>query len=180
MSSASPLPPATRARLLALTVALCLVADRLTKLAARAWLDPARPLNGWLGLWRFEYIENAGSFLSLGAGLPAATRFWLWILGVGALLLALLYFALTAPTLPRSVLLALALIIGGGLGNWIDRWLHAGRVVDFVSVGIGPVRTGIFNVADLAIMLGIGWLLVYEVYSPKHAARPPSTPASPQ
>lgn len=170
MNSASPMTTAIRVRLLALTVSLCLVVDQLTKLAARAWLDPARPLNGWLGLWRFEYIENPGSFLSLGAGLPATTRFWLWILGVGALLLALLYVALTTPTLPRSVLLTLALIIGGGLGNWIDRWLHAGRVVDFVSVGIGPVHTGIFNVADLAIMLGIGWLLVYEIHSQRRAA----------
>lgn len=171
MNPASPMTTTTRVRLLALTVALCLVADRLAKLTARAWLEPAQPLNGWLGLWRFEYTENAGSFLSLGAGLPATARFWLWILGVGALLLALLTFALTAPALPRSELLALALIIGGGLGNWIDRWLHEGRVVDFVSVGIGSLRTGIFNVADLAIMTGIGWLLVYEVYSQRRAAR---------
>jgi len=51
-------------------------------------------------------------------------------------------------------LLGVALIVAGGASNWIDR-LVIGSVVDFLNVGIGPVRTGIFNVADVAIMLGV-------------------------
>ena len=43
----------------------------------------------------------------------------------------------------------------GGASNWIDRVMH-GSVIDFMNVGIGPFRTGIFNVADMAIMLGTG------------------------
>jgi signal peptidase II len=57
-------------------------------------------------------------------------------------------------------LAALGLIVGGGLGNWIDRILHDGNVTDFVSVGLGPLRTGIFNFADVAVMAGMLWLLV--------------------
>jgi signal peptidase II len=43
--------------------------------------------------------------------------------------------------------------VAGGASNWIDRAVR-GSVVDFMNVGIGPVRTGVFNVADVAIMLG--------------------------
>jgi signal peptidase II len=50
--------------------------------------------------------------------------------------------------------LGLALLTGGGLGNWLDRLLHSGAVVDFVSLGLGSLRTGIFNVADVAIVAG--------------------------
>ena len=51
----------------------------------------------------------------------------------------------------------LTLLIAGGLGNLIDRLVY-GYVTDFLNVGIGSLRTGIFNVADMAIMLGVGLL----------------------
>jgi signal peptidase II len=47
----------------------------------------------------------------------------------------------------------LALFVSGGASNWIDRVVR-GSVVDFMHVGVGPVRTGVFNVADVAIMVG--------------------------
>jgi signal peptidase II len=47
----------------------------------------------------------------------------------------------------------LALIVGGGVGNLIDR-LNAGVVRDFIDIGIGSIRTGVFNLADLAITVG--------------------------
>jgi hypothetical protein len=55
--------------------------------------------------------------------------------------------------------LGLVLFAAGGFSNWIDRVLQ-GRVIDFLNVGIGPLRTGVFNVADMAIMLGVGLLAV--------------------
>ncbi len=51
--------------------------------------------------------------------------------------------------------LALSLMCAGGIGNVIDRWTY-GFAVDFLNIGIGPVRTGIFNVADLALT---DWML---------------------
>ena len=50
------------------------------------------------------------------------------------------------------------LFLAGGASNWVDRLVH-GRVVDFLNLGIGPLRTGVFNVADVAIMAGLGLLL---------------------
>jgi signal peptidase II len=55
---------------------------------------------------------------------------------------------------------ALALLVGGGASNWIDRLANEGRVVDFMILGIGSLRTGVFNVADVAIMVGAGLLIV--------------------
>ena len=69
-----------------------------------------------------------------------------------------LYFARSARA-SRSQLAALAVLCGGGLGNWLDRVLHDGAVTDFVSLGFGHFRTGIFNLADLAIIAGIFWLI---------------------
>ena len=54
-----------------------------------------------------------------------------------------------------SAELGLVLFIAGGASNWIDRVLR-GSVVDFLNVGIGPLRTGVFNMSDVAIMVGAG------------------------
>ena len=58
-------------------------------------------------------------------------------------------------TVSASALAALGLVVGGGLGNWLDRVRGAGAVTDFVSLGVGGLRTGIFNVADVAIVAGV-------------------------
>jgi signal peptidase II len=65
---------------------------------------------------------------------------------------------------PRRALLGVALFVAGGASNLVDRIAY-GMVIDFMNVGIGSLRTGIFNVADMAIMLGAG-ILVLESYRP--------------
>jgi signal peptidase II len=55
--------------------------------------------------------------------------------------------------------IAAALVCGGGLGNLIDRFSQHGYVTDFLNLGIGSVRTGIFNVADFALLFGLGMLV---------------------
>ena len=74
----------------------------------------------------------------------------------------------------RAQWLALALVSGGGIGNWLDRVLHDGAVTDFVSIGVGSLRTGVFNLADLAVVAGVCLLLV----STGHAAEEPGELAS--
>ncbi|MGZ7078065.1 MAG: signal peptidase II, partial [Thermoanaerobaculia bacterium] len=55
---------------------------------------------------------------------------------------------------------AVAMIGGGGVGNLIDRLTRGGRVTDFLFMQIGPLHTGVFNVADMAITIGVTWLFV--------------------
>ena len=64
-------------------------------------------------------------------------------------------------------ILAISLSIAGGVGNLIDRILHDGTVVDFLNVGIGRIRTGIFNIADVAIMGGAVLLIFTTIFKQK-------------
>jgi signal peptidase II len=66
---------------------------------------------------------------------------------------------LFGPVLSRLKIVSLSLIAGGGFSNLIDRIANGGYVVDFLNIGLGGIRTGIFNIADMAIMMG-GILLI--------------------
>jgi signal peptidase II len=103
---------------------------------------------------RLEYMENPGAFLSLGAGLPARWRTLILRIGCSAGIAAILLYTLLASQASPWQVLAMSLICGGGIGNLADRWMYGGYVRDFLDVGFGRIRTGIFNVADLALMTG--------------------------
>ncbi len=149
-----------RAALFTTILLLCAGCDQAAKQVAEATLS-GRGAIGLLGdTLRFELVHNPGAFLSLGALFPEAVRHVLFVV-IGPLGLGLLLtFSLRGGLLARpAALVGLALIAGGGLGNWLDRVLQAGNVTDFVSFGIGPLRTGIFNAADVFIVIGCGLLL---------------------
>lgn len=133
--------------------------DQITKsLATEAF--KGKPTLTYLGdTFRFQYATNEGAFLSLGGSLPPQARFWLLTVGVGALLLAITVQAIRNP-ISTGNLTGYALIVSGGFSNWIDRARFDGVVVDFMNMGLGSLRTGVFNVADLAILAGIGVLLI--------------------
>jgi signal peptidase II len=153
----------TRALRLALVtgVLLCSVScDQVAKTMARASLAASPPVSLLDDFVRFELAQNRGAFLSLGESLPSLARYLLFVVVVGGALALTLVFTLRLRGAGPIQLVALSLLTGGGLGNLIDRLLHDGAVVDFVSVGIGPWRTGIFNVADAAISLGVLLLLI--------------------
>jgi signal peptidase II len=76
------------------------------------------------------------------------------LLGDTVLAALLLYLFVSRPQNPL-VGVSIALVVGGGVSNLIDRLRYGGYVVDFLNVGIGSLRTGIFNVADMAIMAGV-------------------------
>jgi signal peptidase II len=153
----------TRALRLSLVagVLLCSVGcDQMAKTLARASLAASPPISLLDDCVRLELAQNRGAFLSLGEGLPDAARYLLFVVLVGGALALTLLFTVRLRAAAPMQLVALSLLTGGGLGNLIDRLLHHGAVVDFVSIGIGPLRTGIFNVADAAITLGVMLLLI--------------------
>ena len=126
--------------------------DRITKHVATAKLAGAPTQSYLAGTIKFEYAENTGAFLSLGSRLPEWARTVLLRVGVGLALAALVFVALRH----RWSGLALAgasLSFAGGVSNLLDRILR-GSVVDFMSIGVGSLRTGIFNVADIGVALG--------------------------
>jgi len=154
-------------RVLALVLLVATVGcDRVTKQLAATHLADRPGQSYFADTLRLEYAENTGAFLSMGSQLPEWIRFVLFRAGVGIALLTLLVVALQRQW--RGALLAGAtLIFAGGMSNLIDRMVR-GSVVDFASIGLGTLRTGIFNIADIAILLG-GVLVV--VGSTEHQKR---------
>ena len=102
-----------------------------------------------------------GAMLGFGSNWPDNVRFWALTVGPALILVALLAYLYLNRNMTRSQTIALALIAGGGLSNIIDRIWNDGWVIDFMNMGIGGIRTGIFNFADVAIMIGLGVMLVF-------------------
>ena len=135
--------------------------DQATKIVARDTLRTIGSLSYLGNTIRLQYAENPGAFLSLGAGLPATARFLIFTLLAGFFLAILGHRAFYGRAgLPA--ILGLALMLGGGVGNLIDRFAR-GQVIDFLNVGFGGVRTGIFNIADVAVVAGL-LLIAFDSY----------------
>lgn len=164
-----------RTALILFILSLSISCDQATKHLAGAVLQDS-PGHSWLGgVFRLQYAENPGAFLSLGATLPEGARYWVFTIGVGLLLLGILAFALFNRELDPLQASGYALIVGGGASNWVDRVTHNGTVVDFMNIGFRSLRTGIFNVADVVILLGIALLLFA---SGRQGRRNPTAPTS--
>jgi signal peptidase II len=133
----------------------CIGCDQGTKYAAKYFLG-GRPTLSYIGdILRLNYTENRGAFLGLGAGLPENIRQGLLIVMVSIFLFGFFLFLILNRSINLLAVSGSTLIIGGGAGNLVDRLKHQGAVIDFMSIGLGPIRTGIFNIADLAIMVGV-------------------------
>ena len=150
----------SRARVLLLLalVAATVGCDRGTKILAAERLA-GRGMHSYLGdTVRLVYAENAGAFLSLGASWPEWARRGALGFVVAASLVGIAYMAWRHRG--RGAMVAgLCLILAGGGSNLFDR-IAWGHVVDFVMLRAGPLQTGIFNVADMAIMLGVALVLL--------------------
>jgi signal peptidase II len=132
--------------------------DRVSKHFAAATLA-GEPRQSFLAdTVRLEYAENSGAFLSFGAEWPRAAQTAVFTFGTGLILCGMVAaafrFRLSGPALA-----GLALYFAGGASNLVDRVIR-GSVIDFMNVGVGPLRTGIFNVADMAILLGVAIFIV--------------------
>lgn len=142
--------------LVSLILLISVALDQGTKKMAIGMLMGRPPISYWGNLFRFDYVENPGAFLSLGGTLSPEMRFWVLNIAVSIFLLVLLYSVLTSRTMTLFNTICLSLVLGGGISNLIDRFFrHNGQVVDFMNMGIGSLRTGVFNVADVFIMFGI-------------------------
>ena len=145
-----------------------LALDQWTKHLATAALAGRPPVSLIGDFVKLTYALNSGVAFSLGAG----TRFPFWLFSIAAALVILWLFA-RGRVVRLGQRIALALILGGALGNLVDR-VTSGLVVDFIEVGIGRYRWPVFNVADSAVTIGVV-LFVLSGSSP-----PRSTPSQEQ
>jgi len=130
--------------------ALVVVFDQITKYLVRHNLDLHTPIPVIGDFFRLTYVENSGIVfgIKVGGALPLFT-----VLSFVATILILYYF-FRERTNHLGIRISLALVLGGAIGNLIDRLIF-GQVVDFLDFGFGEYRFFVFNVADSAVTVGV-------------------------
>ena len=155
----------TRAAVIFLILFVSIILDQITKKIAHAYLLGKGIISFFHNVFVLQYAENTGGFLGMGAAVPESIRFWVFSVLVAVFLVILFFYLVFSKGFTARQVFALSAILGGGIGNLIDRLLNEGRVVDFMNMGIGSLRTGIFNVADLFITFGaifLFWFILME------------------
>lgn len=157
-----PKPPRLAGVEIAVAAALTALLDQASKASAQAFLQghPSQPIIK--GVLHFTYIQNTGAAF----GMLRDSGFLLSAISL-VFLLAVVLFGATTPLSSRGMRLALGAGIGGAVSNLIDRFTK-GYVVDFIDFRVWPV----FNLADIAIVLGLGLLCVRFVFRGPAATRP--------
>ena len=173
-AAAPPLEPASppadhrrRVRYLLLSLAV-LVLDQGSKWLVESYLPEHDTFSLVPGLLNFVHVRNTGVAFGL---FPAHgdVRGTLLLAGLGFFALAFVfYYFWNAPLSDRPLLLSLSSIIGGAIGNLVDR-LASGGVTDFIDFHFKGYHWHTFNIADSAITIGIG-LMILSSLRPAHAA----------
>lgn len=150
----------SRLKIIVSTLVISVGLDQYTKYLATEHLMERLGGYSWFGgFFRLIYAENEGAFLSLGSD----TSGWIKYIGLYifpvVLLVGLFWYLLKNQSLSKPQILALSLVLGGGVSNIFDR-LMFGKVVDFMIMGFEKLKTGVFNIADMAIMAGL-FLLIF-------------------
>lgn len=128
------------------------VLDQIIKFAVRTNMDLHRSIPVIEGIFHITYIQNTGAAFSMFSGYTGVLALVTGIITVGILV----YMFKFRKTAHWSLMLSLALIVAGGLGNIIDR-VFLKYVVDFLDFRVWPI----FNVADIYVCCGCGLLIIY-------------------
>ena len=151
-----------------LLLLLCIISDQAMKKSMTVLLGAGLEFSLVNDLIQLSLVKNHHGFLGVAAPLPDTLRIALLFGGVSVLVLGCLAYLFFAR--PSRITVPLLLVTGGGLSNLLDRLMNNGGVTDFISVGVGSFRTGIFNLADVYILAGSS-LLGYYLFSPSPPSR---------
>ena len=143
------------ALVLAGTATFLYLADQLSKALVVASLDRGEYVDVIGDVVRIWYVQNTGAAFSLFPG-----AIWLFVPVTLVALVMIVYFFRSFRDRGPWIHVILGAVLAGTLGNLTDR-LRLGYVVDFVSVGLANIRFPTFNVADSAVVVGIGLLVAY-------------------
>jgi signal peptidase II len=137
--------------------------DQISKKIVRHRISENETIEVFHNHFSVMRVENSGAFLSLGDSLSKSGKnVLLSVLPLIALTFASIYI-FTKQNIPALSLIAICFIIGGGIGNVLDRIVY-GSVTDFLYLHFGFFQTGIFNMADLSITTGAVIILLQSVY----------------
>lgn len=133
--------------------------DQISKTVARAHIKDGERIAVITDLLTLTKVENTGAFLSLGSNLPEFFRMTLLVILPMLVLGGMMAYVLTKRKIDLNYALPIAFVIGGGIGNLLDRVLYS-SVTDFMHINFQLFQTGIFNMADVSIMVGAFWMLL--------------------
>ena len=152
--------------LLILTILISSIScDQLTKSMVRNQVSTDEQISLLSNSVTLMRVENAGAFLSLGNTLPSLVKLAVLILIPVLVLLAGIYFVFYRKDIQSITLIGICFVLGGGIGNIYDRIIY-GSVTDFLHINFGIFQTGIFNLADVSIMVGI-MIVLFDTYRKK-------------
>jgi len=143
---------------------LVVVLDQFSKQLIEAWLVPYQPL-ALLPSLNFTLVYNTGAAFSFLAGAGGWQRWFFLVLALTISVVLVIWLRRLRPGETLTAV-ALALILGGALGNAIDRALY-GHVVDFIDVYFRGWHWPAFNIADSAICVGAGLLMLSSLREPQ-------------
>ena len=133
--------------------------DQITKEKARNQISNHETISIIKNNFMLTKVENTGATLSLGSNLnPSLKIIFLQILPLAVLVL-LFFYMVKEKSISKLNLIAFSFIIGGGIGNIYDRILY-NSVTDFMYLEWGVLHTGIFNMADVSVVVGTLLLLL--------------------
>ena len=136
-----------------------IVLDQMSKLLVVKLLDPTEPFVLIKNVFRFSYLENDGAAF----GMLDDHRWVFMLLSVVGILALCIYLWKILPQNNKLANIALCFVIGGGIGNMIDR-VRLGYVIDFIDFYAFPsLWRWVFNVADAFVCVGAGMLILYLV-----------------
>lgn len=143
-----------RSMIALLLVACNISCDQVSKNIARENIDHHQYIEVISDMFVLTKVENSGAFLGLGNEWPEPVK-WVFLAGIPLLILSYgLYVLLSEYHISYQTALGLGFAIGGGFGNLYDRFVF-GSVTDFMHIDVGFFRTGIFNMADVSITIGV-------------------------
>lgn len=137
--------------------AIAALLDQITKLLVVQNIAPGTFAPGLKGVFRLTYIENKGAAF----GILSEHR-WIFMVLSAIAIAAILFFLWKEKPKSLLVQLSLGMILGGGIGNMIDR-VFRGAVVDFIDLEF--MRFYVFNVADSFVCVGCALLILYLILS---------------
>jgi signal peptidase II len=133
---------------------IVVVLDQITKLMVLANMQLHQSIPIVDGLFALTYVRNTGAAFGILAGRLTKIRVPFLLMVAMLALFVLLWFVRTLPAERHAVIAACGGVLGGAIGNMIDRAAY-GEVIDFLDVYVGSYHWPAFNVADAAISIGV-------------------------
>ena len=144
-----------RTLFISVVIILNIALDQISKVWVRSNVEYGSESPIWTDKFILTKVENKGAFLGMGSELNEAVRIILLLVLPVIVLGIVLRYILKEKSIDRWSLFGYSCIIGGGIANVFDR-IVLGSVTDFLHIDLGGVfRTGIFNIADVAVTTGL-------------------------